>query len=85
LESLHQCCRPSCFVEVIVVVNHPEDASESAKLQDEKNLRDVQQWALHNNSDNLHYHVIYKSNVPQKIAGVGYARKTGMDEAISVF
>jgi len=72
-------------VEVIVVVNHPEDATEDAKRQNEKSLHDVQQWAMQHNNNKLQYHVIYKPDIPSKTAGVGFARKTGMDEAVYRF
>ena len=85
LESLHNCRIPTCFMEVIVVVNHPEQASKVAKRQNEDNLRDVAHWILQRNTGKLAFHVIYKPDVPEKIAGVGYARKTGMDEAVYRF
>jgi hypothetical protein len=66
---------------VIVVVNHPEHAPEEAKRQNEANLHDAQQWAGRHNDRRLLFHPIYKPDVSEKNAGVGYARKTGMDEA----
>ena len=85
LLSLYRCRRPLCCVEVIVVVNHPEHAPEDAKRQNEENLHDVQQWAKQHNSGRLRFHTICKPDVPDKIAGVGYARKIGMDEAVFRF
>ena len=85
LESLYQCRLPSCFVEVIVVVNHPECASIDVKRQNEENLRDAAHWMLQHKKNKLQFHIIYKPDVPAKIAGVGYARKTGMDEAVHRF
>ena len=85
LESLYKCRLPSCFVEIIVVVNHPEHASKDARRQNEESLRDAAHWILQHSTNKLHFHVIYKPDVPEKIAGVGYARKTGMDEAVHRF
>jgi hypothetical protein len=85
LDALRRCRLPSCFVEVIVVVNHPEHAPEDAKRQNEETLHTALQWAEKHNNDNLQFHIIYKPDVPEKIAGVGYARKTGMDEAVYRF
>ena len=85
LQSLYRCKMPSCFVEVIVVVNHPEYASEDVKRQNEENLLDAQRWTKQQNNNSLQSHFIYKPNIPTKIAGVGYARKTGMDEAVYRF
>jgi glycosyltransferase involved in cell wall biosynthesis len=85
LESLSRCRLPSCFTEVIVVVNHPEHATRDAKQQNEENLRDAQLWANQHNDKRLQFHLIYKPEVPEKTAGAGYARKTGMDEAVFRF
>ena len=85
LEALYNCRRPSCFVEVIVVINHPEKTTEEAKQQNEKNLRETLQWAKQHNDNRLQFHIVYKPDVPEKVAGVGFARKTGMDEAVYRF
>ena len=85
LESLYRCRQPSCFVEVIVIINHSKDAPDDAKRQNEESLHDAQQWAKQHNNGKLQFHIIYKPNVAKKIAGVGYARKTGMDEAVYRF
>jgi len=85
LQSLDRCSRPSCFSEVIVVVNHPVNAPAEAKRQNEENLRDAQRFALQRNDSRLQFHVVYKPDVPEKVAGVGYARKAGMDEAVRRF
>ena len=85
LEALYRCRRPSCSVEVIVVINHCEKASEGVKLQNEKSRHDAQQWINNHNDSNLQFHIIYKPDIPVKHSGVGYARKTGMDEAVYRF
>ena len=85
LQSLYRCRRSSCSVEVIVVVNHPEHASKEVKQQNEEILHDAQQWSKQYNNSGLQFHFIYKPDIPSKIAGVGYARKTGMDEAVYRF
>ena len=85
LESLYRCRRPSRTTEVIVVVNHPENAPDEVKQVNEACLREVQSWAKDHHDGQLHFHTIYKPDVPEKTAGVGYARKTGMDEAVYRF
>ena len=85
LEALYRCRKPSCFVEVIVVINHSELAPKEAKQQNEKSLQEAQLWAKQHNNSSLHFHVIYKPDIPEKHAGVGFARKTGMDEAVCRF
>ena len=85
LESLYRCRLPSCFTEIIVVVNHPEYAPENAKCQNKESLRDIQQWIEQHNDGRLQFYTIYRPDVSEKNAGVGYARKTGMDEAVYRF
>ena len=85
LESLYRCRRPSRTTEVIVVVNHPENAPDEVKQVNEACLREVQSWAKDHHDGQLYFHTIYKPDVPEKTAGVGYARKTGMDEAVYRF
>ena len=85
LESLYLCRRPSCLTEALVVINHPENAPDEARQLNEQCLNEVQSWIHSHRDDKLHFHVIYQPDVPEKIAGVGYARKTGMDEAVCRF
>jgi len=85
LHSLQLCRTPSCYVEVIVAINHPEHAPEEAKRQNERNLSAFQNLTGLFNNGWLRFHAIYKPDVPEKIAGVGYARKTAMDEAVCRF
>ena len=85
LESLFFCRRPSRMTEVIVVINHPENAPDEAKQLNGKSLCEVQSWMNSHRDDKLQFHVIYKPDIPEKISGVGYARKTAMDEAVYRF
>ena len=85
LESLFRCRQPSCCVEVIAVVNHPENASIDTKRQNVESLLKAQKWMQQHNDVKLQFHAIYKPDVPEKVAGVGNARKIGMDEAIYRF
>jgi len=85
LHSLYRCRQPSCFVEVIVVVNHPEQATEDVKRQNEALFCDALHWAKQHSDSRIQFHIVYKPDVPEKIAGVGFARKTGMDEAVCRF
>ncbi len=82
LESLKNCDAPNCFTEVIVVVNDGEQTSEKTKAQNLTTFERATTWAKENITQHLHFYIIYKSNLPKKIAGVGTARKIGMDEAV---
>ena len=85
LQSLYRCRMPSRFVEVIVAVNHPEHANEDSKRQNQQNLCEVQKFAKQYNNNNIWFHAVYKPDIPEKISGVGYARKIAMDEAVYRF
>ncbi|MCB0519107.1 MAG: glycosyltransferase family 2 protein [Saprospiraceae bacterium] len=81
LMSLKKCARPTCDVEVIIVINHAENAPEQVK---QKNLKTYEQaliWAQQNNQPHLKFYPLYLDDLPKKQAGVGLARKIGMDEA----
>jgi hypothetical protein len=81
LESLKQCERPKGSVEVLVVVNYPENVSEPIKQLNQNTYRQAKQWAERNSTDWLRFYIILYPDLPKKIAGVGTARKLGMDEA----
>ncbi|MBI1225423.1 MAG: glycosyltransferase [Bacteroidetes bacterium] len=81
LMSLRKCERPKCDVEVIVVVNESEDASSALREKNQATFEQAQRWATANNQGWLRFHVLHLDNLPRKHAGVGLARKIGMDEA----
>ena len=80
LQSLDSAKVPSCSVEVIVVVNSAENTEEAIV---EKNRRIYatlcEKKDSYQNFSLLPYII---EGVPHKIAGVGNARKIGMDEAV---
>ncbi len=59
---------------IIIVINHSISASD-----EEKKLNYEIELKLRNSSSNIQ--IITKYDIPEKEAGVGFARKTGMDEA----
>ena len=81
LLSLKKCNLPQCDVEVIVVINDAENASESTKTENKATFQNTLQWAAKNSTPRLKFHVLYFNELPAKKAGVGLARKIGMDEA----
>jgi glycosyltransferase involved in cell wall biosynthesis len=85
LDSLHQAERPSFPVEVIVVVNAPEGATDSQLALNRQTLADVDSWSRHNHTENFTVHVLDVPPFPSAHAGAGTARKTGMDEAVHRF
>ena len=83
IHSLLSCEIPEdCAVELIVVVNHPSNAPSSVINLSKQNLRDVK---LLQSKENLSIHVIYAADMDPKYAGVGWARKIGMDESLKRF
>jgi len=82
LESLKSCDAPNCFTEVIVVVNDGEQTSDEIKAQNLVTFETATTWAEKNITRYLQFYIIYKTNLPKKTAGVGTARKIGMDEAV---
>lgn len=83
LDSLADCKTTGFSTEVIVVINHAEDASEVVIAQNQSTWEMAQQWR--STSSKFDLHTLYIKDIPTKKAGVGYARKTGMDEAIRRF
>jgi len=85
LADLFRADDPKCAVEIIVVINASEDTSEQIKAQNEETYREVNDWTAKNKKAHFSVHQIFTNNLPKKHAGVGFARKIGMDEAVYRF
>ena len=85
LESLWRCDRPKCSVEVIVVVNSPAGCSEEIRSQNQATLQVAADWTGPRGEARLAFHLFHFPALPPKQAGVGLARKIGMDEALRRF
>jgi hypothetical protein len=81
LQSLYDCGRPVHATEVVVVVNSPENSVNAILERNFVTLRDASEWISRHNHSEMRFHLIHQPNLPQKFAGVGMARKIGMDEA----
>lgn len=68
-------------VEVLIVVNHSEVATEEVKEHNRKTVDTIESFAKENNSEQLKFFVYPAFDLPKKHAGVGLARKIGMDES----
>ena len=84
LDALSKCDRPTNPVEVVIVVNQPESATSIIDDANRKTISDFSSWNTQKHSG-LDFHLIELLHMPQKHAGVGLARKTGMDEALRRF
>ena len=80
LESLVNCDIPSCHTEVIIVINQPEDCTAAVDIQNRKTFQEAQKWIEFHQLDHILFFPIFRI-LETKHAGVGLARKIGMDEA----
>lgn len=81
LMALHRCTRPTCDVEVIIVINGADKDSEDVKERNLALLNQVRNWAKKNRRYGFKFYAIHHPDLTPKYAGVGLARKIGMDEA----
>ena len=84
IKSLAAANKPDHAVEVIVVLNHGEQHDDRIKQQNLKSLTNLNNWLTENNPFFTLY-TIQAFELPKKHAGVGLARKIGMDEAVARF
>lgn len=82
LNSLSQCRATKHITEVIIVLNCSIE-DKDAQLFHQTQKKELEQRFSKNNK--LIFHFILVDNLPFKHAGVGLARKIGMDEAIRRF
>src|SRR5688572_22372907 len=85
LESLRESAPPDAPHEVIVVVNSAAGAETSIVQQNEATLREARKWVEATPDPKLTVHLIDARDLPPRHAGVGLARKIGMDEALARF
>ena len=85
LESLRACVRPSCAAEVIAVINAPANAIPEIHAQNLSTLKQASAWAAEREDPRLRLRFLHFPDLPPKHAGVGLARKIGMDEALRRF
>lgn len=85
LQSLWNCIRPQSAVEVIIVINSPEHARSDILTNNLDTLRDANVWIQAHVDPMLRFYTVFKPDLPVKFAGVGLARKIGMDEAVYRF
>ncbi|MDX2246859.1 MAG: glycosyltransferase family 2 protein [Bacteroidia bacterium] len=81
LDSLEACAIPRAEVEVIVVINSPALCAPEIIRQNQQTL---EEGRIRNGSPGRKFpcHFLNFPDLPPKHAGVGLARKIGMDEAV---
>ncbi len=85
LNSLFNCKRPKSPVEIIIVVNSAIDENNEIIENNKKTLQQANKWIKEHNKKSFSFYTIYQPDLQKKYAGVGFARKIGMDEAVSRF
>tara|TARA_R110001592_G_C13161806_1_gene748992 strand:+ start:2064 stop:3287 length:1224 start_codon:yes stop_codon:yes gene_type:complete len=85
LQSLFNCHLPNCWVEVIVVINSSENVDTLIKEQNKKTIDEALKWNAKHQKVGIDFHFLLEDKLPIKDAGVGLARKIGMDEAVRRF
>jgi len=85
LNALKSCTPTICLVEVITVINAGINQTNEIKQQNLNTYEAAKKWAKINQTNNLTFHFILNNDLPKKHAGVGLARKIGMDEAVHRF
>ncbi|MBF0367924.1 MAG: glycosyltransferase family 2 protein [Magnetococcales bacterium] len=85
LASLWRCHRPPSPVEVLVVVNGSEADDEGVRGLNQETLEEARAWIENHRERGLGFHLLHYPDLPKKHAGVGFARKIGLDEAVVRF
>ena len=80
INSIAQCDIPPTPVTIIVVVNASEDSSADVIKRNKASVFNIKEWEK-TKPPWLQIVCEHVENVPKKIAGVGHARKLGMDLA----
>ncbi len=84
LTSLVSCQKPSGTIEILVVINASEQAQADTILLNDSTASDVRSMVRQMPSW-IKLHLLEQNRLPAKKAGVGLARKIGMDEAVRRF
>ncbi|NQU51173.1 MAG: glycosyltransferase family 2 protein [Bacteroidetes bacterium] len=82
LDSLNHCKLPVQNVEVIILINHSEIASEEIKSFNRNTIFEIENWISENQKAGIQIYAVGPIELKKKWAGAGVARKSGMDEAI---
>jgi len=79
LDSLNNCDKPKEAVLILVVINEPAETTTEITAVNLECLDSLKKY-------NSNYELVFSyQKLPKKKAGVGLARKIGMDEAVRIF
>jgi hypothetical protein len=85
LDSLAECSEPDCKVEIIIVVNAPDDSDKECIENNEVTIKNIESWKKKHGNCFFRLFAFVAETNSVKGWGVGLARKTGMDEAVRRF
>ena len=85
LKDLCLCATPKTKTLVAVIINSSVRSEKEAVLQNRKTYEEVSVFATENSRGSLQFFPLIFENLPRKHAGVGLARKIGMDLAVEHF
>jgi hypothetical protein len=85
LQSIKTSKKPNANILIAVIINSAINANSNVLLQNRLTFTEVERFAVLNNDSNLIYFPLLCENLPRKHAGVGLARKIGMDLSIDHF
>ncbi len=85
LQALKDAQRAYGPVEVLIIVNHASNAPDEVKQYNASTFEFLKQWAKANNEEKIRFIPLWFGDLKPKLAGVGTARKVGMDEAVYRF
>lgn len=85
LESLRRCRRPRGAVEVLLVWNASERDDEDLRRRNQTMMERVHAWRTRHEEPRFRFQALNFPRLPARHAGVGLARKIGMDEAVARF
>jgi hypothetical protein len=85
IESLAACSKPIASVEIIVVFNASETSTTKVIKRNIKAKEAIENWCNTEVKKGFELFTIEENYLPKKHAGVGLARKIGMDEAARRF
>nr|VFJ50801.1 MAG: Glycosyl transferase family 2 [Candidatus Kentron sp. FW] len=85
LDCLWDCARPAGSVEVIVVVNASRADTPAVHAQNRQTVALAEDWIAGHMDNRLGFYVRHFPELPPRHAGVGLARRLGMEEAVARF
>ena len=82
LKSLDQTKPINQPIEVLIVINSAQSTHNQIIEQNKTTYNEIAEWVNTSRRSAIQYHPIYVSDIPDRDAGPGIARKIGMDTAL---